>query len=209
MQKLQSCFPMILDSYKSLKSSANNYTKIWKGDCYETSDCWYNLIKVLDDEYALVIGLSNFTTFFDKKNIGNSDPDFNPNSLQNFFNVSDCDILSVVNKLSSYDWDVLPLEYTSVEPYLCEIHEVNNSSTETNNIYVQRFNYVEVNDSFNVFTTVDKTKFYAWHSPTLEELIDGDYTQENSFPYVFIPFDLSMENVWREDYNKWKELYDS
>jgi hypothetical protein len=87
-------------------------TKIWQGDYHETSDCWYNLIKVLNDEYALVIGLSTFNTFFDKKNVGSTDPE----SLQNFFNVTDCDILSVVNKLSSFDWDVFLSEYTRREP---------------------------------------------------------------------------------------------
>jgi hypothetical protein len=67
----------------------------WNTRYFNTTNCWYNIIKILDDDTALVIGLSGFSTFFDldtndEKKINNQ------KFMKEFFGIDDYDIINVV-----------------------------------------------------------------------------------------------------------------
>lgn len=273
-------------------------TSVWNSSYFNTSDCWYNIIKVIDDDHAIVIGLSGFSTFFDSNreeiehvlvcdngnnyyrdlekpfyrycdknkinkgysvitknnlwkcktpllfnsvfgldsedttyqeiyNVANLKTEY---TLRSFFNITsgitDCDILSVVKALSTCDWDniLTGIEYKDI--YVCKLtkYKEKDELYDTENIfqlrdpynpsdkkeqYIRRFDYCRVNDSFDaVVLNDDYSKIYAWHSPCMQETQpDNECSQRNNFPYYFIPFDLSLEDGWKDKYDEWKEKY--
>uniref|UniRef100_A0A6C0AEV8 Uncharacterized protein n=1 Tax=viral metagenome TaxID=1070528 RepID=A0A6C0AEV8_9ZZZZ len=253
----------------------------WDSEYGETSNCWYNFIKVINNDYALVIGLSCLTPFFDKnvtekcfnifisnKNLNciykrKESIDFNNKlsiltedklkeykslmfpslkgiehedfgtcqeisdfsklkmeyTLQSFFDIDNCDILNVVKKLSSYNWDYFLNDILYDGIYICYLRDYaeDNDEDNTNNkieskkySYVKSFDYCFVNDSFDaIIENDDKSKIFAWHSPSMSEIQNNKSTQENNFPYYFIPFDLSSEETWKNEYDKWKQNFDT
>lgn len=271
----------------------------WYNGFEMTSTCWYNIIKIINPKYAVVIGLSAFCPFFDLNYFGKNykknkmfhlvvkpntnflcyEPTNNQCSkcnnvissidelaklnkplhmwslfgehddihdthkkitdvsniklnytLMNFFNIENPDILEVVKFFSTYDFDSLlnDVHYRGI--YLCELinynsidenydpenilsltHPYDDKSNEKYN-YVKRFQYCNVNDSFEaVMVDNDNSKFYAWFSPCMAQRLNLESyntTQQNTFAYYFIPFDLSSEETWRPMYEQWKILYD-
>lgn len=185
-------------------------------DC-KTSDCWYNLIKIINDEYAVVIGLSYYSTFFDKSYTKSDD-------VKKYLGITKIDLLEVIKELEKYDWNsLIDNENFMHGLYLCKLTKykpIDNNYDENNMLalakpydnstneiqYIRRFDYSAVNDSFDAITLNNSDlTFFAWYSPCLEEY---QHEQENTFPYKFVPFDLSLESNWREDYNQWKYNYE-
>jgi hypothetical protein len=148
--------------------------------------------------------------------------------MRTFLNIVDCDILNAIKQLEEFDWNKLLVtnengecgcgEYGGV--YLCKLtkyktidenfDEKNLSQlqdpydpTNANIKYIRRFDYCLVNDSFDaIFLNNDCSKLYAWHSPCMIE--ESDNGQENTFPYYFIPNDLSSKETWYDKYQEWK-----
>jgi len=145
--------------------------------------------------------------------------------MRELFGIVDSDILSVVKRLETFDWEKLLNDISYRGIYVCNtidykekdedydpenIFELKNPYDDSSEKvkYIKKFSYVDVNDSFDAIAlNGDESKIYAWHSPCMEEEHKGKSTQENSFPYYFIPFDLSSEKTWKKEYKKWKIKY--
>lgn len=279
-------------------------TDEWHNGFESTSNCWYNIIKIINDKYAVVIGLSSFHSFFDimyvysddykkenckkkllatntfkleckneqsnifqystnnnnrtiksieelnsydkplrfwsmdKENDGKSQiteiydiSKIKLNyTLMDFFNITNPDILEVVKFFSTYDFESILNDVHYHGIHICKLVDykpIDENYDPENNLmlsdpyddnstnrykFVKRFQYCHINDSFEaVFVDNDESKFYAWYSPSMAQRLNPysyETTQENIFPYYFIPFDLSSENKWKPIYEMWKCRYD-
>lgn len=265
----------------------------WHCKYFQTSNCWYNFIKVINDDYAIVIGLSGLIPFFDKNgsnkefnitihnNYKVSQDNENLNctyeskdhvefnnrynsnklsiltkdklktckslifqsiegidhddfgtcqkisdfyklrmkyTLQSFFDIDNCDILNVVKKLSNYNWNNFLNDILYKGIYVCRLNDykeddednINNEVESQKYTYIKSFDFELINDSFDaIIVNDDDSKIFAWHSPCMSEIQNNKSTQENNFPYYFIPFDLSSEETWKNEYDKWKEIFDT
>jgi len=243
-------------------------SKVWSdedidGDITNSSDCWFNVIKVIGDK-MIIIGTSHYKQFFDininpeykrlrlikqcenclftsyisddvnepkikysdcfdsnvnepkfiftndesvedSKYVLNDDEKKNFKCDYNFYeylNVdpTNIDPLNVVKCLEKVEWKKMLTSFYVDSISTCDLYGFN-LYQETNSCDVD---HLMVNDS-NQIVSKTKDKFYLWYSPCTSQVGFDDC--ENEFEYVFIPWDLSGEEIWKEEYLKWKDRF--
>jgi hypothetical protein len=184
-------------------------TKPWHQEFALTSDCWYNVIIVINDKEAIVM-----EPFFDK----NRQCSMQLLQAHKYFGITNTDILSVVAFFADFqDWDnifdhdyyhdtrkynVYPSRLLRVEKREFESPPGAQLITCLSNMYV--------NDGFDVVCfDNDTSKLYVWNNPSKGEIINGVLENTRTFPYYFIPFDLRGTQTWEDEYMKWRTNHQS
>lgn len=129
------------------------------------------------------------------------------------------DIYDMITLLQSIDLNFFLNSYSYGGLNLCRLFESTDENknedlyTEENNkdLYMEVNEYSEVtNLVFNDSNTygLGKDFLYYWYTPSVEEEINGLWTQKNTFPYYFIPFDIEEREkcIGHQEYLKWKNI---
>jgi hypothetical protein len=181
-----------------------------------TSDKWYNIIKVIDNNHTIQIG-NTFHPFCEINEDGvhfvktrNIKDDLIIDLNKNNF-----DIYNIVNQMQYVDWnhfittDDIYKEIPICETYpydknnddMKELKKINSKIVDC--LYVE---YKHINDNCVYAIGPKMEYFYSWYSPFSKQVINKVIMiMENKVPFHFIPFSEKDREKYpaHQEYLKW------
>ncbi len=179
-----------------------------------TSDHWYNIIRILDDENMITLGNPNYSSFYDKvgeygkqphKYFDLTDPTDPVLTAQEIARIPKEEFLNNIKKYTSLSSSI---DFQQLLTPVAINYECSCYSPEDIYDFGKCLGHAQYscNDDFFIYYDSDPLIIKDLGSPNRTEDYSDDWYsgRQHSFPSYFIPEDLSEKHIWERRAIDWK-----